>query len=406
MTSSLVPQDSVTTTEQFNPPTGNNTVGNLFTESEDVEIASLSFRRAVSGHAGPSGLALYNVTDSTMLLDVSTASDDGSAGWHATSVTSTALVTGKTYMVFGRYPDNSYVTAWATAPPATEPPFTADGVRYGVGSGSTPTNVSPWELAGVSVTTTGATPDPPPPSVGGDPVLTGDLQAWLSSDNATNLHHGDLPWQTKLIAQAIAGVVGSTPGQLDATKVVSDAIKDLLTSTNHNLGTLWDLAGHLADLEIAAWQHFFGAGEQRLTGPDSAGGSAFYTADGNLVSQLVAETWQRVRVLRGDIGFGTDGWTMTAESDFEDTIAFAEPADAYTLHITSYQPTQAASSSPAGLWLPRIGWWCVLTGAHASQRQFVDFEEQLLSERGFRMPGCAIQLKPGTLATVQAWVLA
>jgi hypothetical protein len=121
---------------------------------------------------------------------------------------------------------------------------------------------------------------------------------------------------------------------------------------------------------------------------------------------LIAEIWQRTLVLRNTSAFGLPPWSMAAEADFTDAIAFAEPADAYVLNITSYQPTQPATSSPAGLWLPRLGWWCVLTGSLASERRFVDFEQEMLSDQGRRMAGCAIQLKPGTMAHVQAWLLA
>lgn len=373
------------------------------------EITHLRWKRQTTSGDAPSAIRVWRASDETVVATAASITDGGTVGWKDCPITGGWRPDlNVEYRVAVSNPASSGLGAQSLNPVPAVPNglnLPQSGRAYHVATPYVyPSTIEPsaWEAVDVVYV-----PDSPPPP----PATTGDVDQalldWLSSSSSVNLHQSDgLPWLTKTVVDAIRSATGNTAGQLDATKAVSDAIHDLLTSTDHNLGTLWDLAGHLADLEIAAWQAFFGAGAQRLTGPDSAGGSAFYTADGELISQLVAETWQRVRVLRGDIGFGTDGWTMSAEADFEDAIAFAEPADAYTLHITSYQPTQAASTSPAGLWLPRIGWWCILTGAHASQRQFVDFEQQLLSDQGHRMPGCAIQLKPGTLATVQAWLLA
>lgn len=335
-----------------------------------------------------------------------TVPDNGAVGWQTHLLTTNVpLVAGREYRVTIPRPSGVLfpVAASTTRGTPDTPWLYADLFRcYGPqGSYAYPVNHDTANLIGADM---GWTDVPPDPGGTGNPVLTGDLQDWL--DTVTGQQPHSAPLLDHATLTTVRNVVGSTSGQLDATKAVSDAIHDLLTATNKNLGTLWDLAGHLADLEIAAWQHFFGSGEQRLTGPNSAGGSAFYTADGQLVSQLIAEIWQRVRVLRNDVPFGVGDWTMSAEDDFTDAIAFAAPADAYVLSITSYQPTQPATESPAGLWLPRLGWWCVLTGSLASERHFVDFQQEMLSDHGRRMAGCAIQLKPGTIAHVQAWLLA
>jgi hypothetical protein len=379
-------------------------IGNRFHVTGDgYQVTNLLWYRPSGGLGGPAKLTLYD-DDTPAIITSVTAPDNGSVGWQSVLISAETLISGTHYQVVGNWPASS---SWrfSTAGVAPDSPLTWDGGRFaGPSSPETtrPTSVSVNEF-GLDVLVS-----PPGGGGGGTPATETDLANamtdWLDTSAGTQANSA--PLQDHATLATVRSVVGSTSGQLDATKSVADAIHDLLTATNKNLGTLWDLAGHLADLEIAAWQGFFHAGAQRLTGPDSAGGSAFYTADGNLVSQLVAETWQRVRVLRGDIGFGTDGWTMSATADFTDAIAFAEPADAYVLAITSYEDTQPATESPAGLWLPRLGWWCVLTGSLASQRQFVDFEQMLLADQGRRMSGCAIQLRPGTLATVQAWLLA
>lgn len=387
-------------------------VGMAFHVTGGFTVSSLQwFRYQTGAQVAPEIVRLWNADTSTELARLTSIPDDGTVKWQARNLaTPVDLVVGTNYIVSAYFPGSAGQPSRATPGVPTAPVVLASNFRrYLAGSSGFPSSADAGSYIAVDIGGL-IVPGPNDPPTQGS--LVGSLDAWLSSDSATNTHHPDLPWRTdgnvsdiKTLATGSSGFT-ATKGQLDATKAVADAIHALLTATNKNLGTLWDLAGHLADLEIAAWQHFFGAGEQRLTGPDSAGGSAFYTADGQLVSQLIAEIWQRTLALRGTTPFGSDGWTMSAEESFTDNIAFNEPADAYVVNITSYQPTQPADSTAAGLWLPRLGWWCVLNGSLASQRGFVEFAEQLLTDQGRRMPACAIQLKPGTMATVQAWLLA
>jgi len=382
--------------------------GPTFVLTSGGNLTGLRWYRVSGSTTAPDLLRVWDTVTQLVVATAPSIPDSAGAGWKTVTLpTNVPLVAGRVYVVTTGYTGAQTATRYTvgTVPvPGYPLSFGSTLRRWISGTTGYPTTGDNIFMHGADIVTDPGVIITNPPSTSGD--ITNELADWLIS-TGDNTHQSDgLPWLTKQQTNAIAGVVGSTAGQLDATKAVSDTIHDLLTSANHNLGTLWDLAGHLADLEIAAWQAFFHSGESRLTGPNSAGGSAFYTADGQLVSQLIAEIWQRVRVLRGDVGFGTDGWTMTATEDFDTAVAFAESADAYTLHITSYQPTQPANTSPAGLWLPRIGWWSILTGSFGADRRFVNFEQQLLEDQGRRMSGCAIQLKPGTLATVQAWELA
>lgn len=394
-------------TPPFHVVTSGATAGGRFhVSASGYQATALRWWADQDGELAPARIALFNADTGALLIDQAVGGTAPNAGWVDVNIAAQSLVSGTHYQVQINEPADFRQCYSSTVTLTPDAPLVFDGARS-AGAGTNPSTLATSTLVGalgVDVTVIAV------PS-GSDQVTVNNIDTelgqWLSNLSGTNSHQTDgLPWLTKAVLDTVRSVVGNTSGQLDATKLVSDQIKALLTSTNHNLGTLWDLAGHLADLEIAAWQAFFGAGEQRLTGPNSAGGSAFYTADGQLVSQLIAEIWQRVRVLRNDVPFGVGDWTMSAEADFTDAIAFAEPADAYVVSITSYQPTQPATESPAGLWLYRLGWWCVLTGSLASRREFVEFQQQLLSDEGRRMPGCAIQLKPGTLAHVQAWLLA
>jgi hypothetical protein len=50
-----------------------------------------------------------------------------------------------------------------------------------------------------------------------------------------------------------------------------------------------------------------------------SGGSAFYTSDNRLVSQLTAEIHDRLDSLRNLTPVGGAGWSMSAETDFDDS---------------------------------------------------------------------------------------
>jgi hypothetical protein len=243
---------------------------------------------------------------------------------------------------------------------------------------------------------------------GEQPATPGDLgnalAAWLSTTEGTQ---GDsAPLQDHATLGAVSVAVGETQDQQNEWAFG-------LGGAAH--GYFGDLKGLIADIKTVT---------DTLPTPIAQLTSIVldhYTADIDLIlgqidsvlsnlgaqsTDLSGTAGSAVGALSGRTGFPATGWSMAAEADFEDAIAFAEPADAYVVNVTSYQSTQPATESPAGLWLYRLGWWCVLNGSLASRREFVEFQQQLLTDGGRRMPGCAIQLKPGTLATVQAWLLA
>lgn len=256
----------------------------------------------------------------------------------------------------------------------------------------------------------------PAPATPGD--VNNDLAAWLSTTDGT--HSDSAPLQDHTTLATVASVVGSTAGQLDATKTAVDNQQAQQNDWAFGLGAA--AHGYFGDVKTLITN--IKSITDTLPTPISQLTSIVldhYTADIDLIlanidtvlsnlgaqsTDLSGTAGSAVGALSGRSGFPAGGWAMSAETDFNDNIAFVEPADAYVLSIISYQPTQPATSTAAGLWLPRLGWWCVLNGSLASQRSFVDFEQMLLTDQGRRMPGCAIELKPGTLAHVQAWLLA
>lgn len=354
------------------------------------------YRKDTTGAEAINGWRLWDVTNHQVVYTPADIPDSGAVGWQVHTVTALVLLSPGIVYTVSRWTHAGGKLAINTAGPGWSPDallgWDANAAGYTAGAPGEPiATVVNTETEGIDVTVDATAPvQPAPPTLAQIDAQTAE---WQSTDGGVNTHEADgIPWLLKT--------------ELAATKILVEGLFDLTKSADGIPRTSGDFMKAMTGPIIAAAAEFFPKSTTQLVGPDTAGGSAFYTADGALVSQLVAQIWQRLRVLRNDLPFGVSPWTMTAEEDFADAIAFAQPADAYVLSITSYQETQPATESPAGLWLPRLGWWCVLTGTLASQRQFVDFQEELLSDGGRRMAGAAIQLRPGTLATVQAWVLA
>jgi hypothetical protein len=401
--------DNFTGTWSADTPSGHNvSYGNAFAPvGESVIITGLRWRRATVGQAAPA--ALHVSVAGVGVTTAPSVPDDGVVGWQDVALTTPVEVSsGVGVLPYAYWTTNAetYGAYGARGAPPSPVQWADSAHRYQFDSGDvTPGLSGNVFIAGVDVAWGGALP--PPPSAGGEPTLTGDLQAWLSTDPPTNLHESDgLPWQTKVDTGAIRSDVADVRDQQNewafalgaAAHGYYELMRGLLQTVKDNVDDLPDVIQAIVDALV---DHL-----------DSEIGTILAAID-DILSNLGAQSTDlsgtagsAIGALSARTGFPSTGWTMTAEADFEDAIAFAELADAYVLTIASYQDTQSANESPAGLWLPRLGWWCVLNGSLASQRQFVDFQQMILDDQGRRMPGCAIQLRPGTLATVQAWVLA
>jgi uncharacterized protein DUF4082 len=189
------------------------------------------------------------------------------------------------------------------------------------------------------------------------------------------------------------------------------------------IGDIWNIAGQLADLEIAAfnaltgkiksWVGWVADDNTALRRPDGTtvlddtqglitGQNALEAQLNTIQAQLTALA-DAISDAEGAIGAFPIGWTLLAEEDFVSNHAFAEPAHLYVLTVTDYPATTGNVATAAGLWLPRLGWWTELNGSQAGARGFVEFQQQQLHAGGRAMAGCAVQLKTGTLATIQAW---
>jgi hypothetical protein len=372
-------------------------------------ITALRWYRA-TGTTTPTTLRLWDsVTQSPIASVVSVPAPIGT-GWQTVALPTPVFVQAsreyRTSFFQGASTNNSLGSTSGTTIGAPSPmtAITSGGGvgALAVGSDSYP-NGSIGDIPfGVDVVFTDTNPGTGTPPTQAD--IQNALASWLSTTDGTHADSAPLQDHTTLatvdtntadvkgqadewafgLGAAAHGYYATIQALIDDVKSITDTLPTPIARLSSIVLDHYsaDIAGILAQIDSV----LSGLGAQSTDLSGTAGSA--------------------VGALSGRTGFPATGWSMSASADFEDAIAFAEPADAYVLSITSYQPTQPATESPAGLWLPRLGWWCVLNGSLATQRQFVDFEQMLLEQQGRRMPGCAIQLKPGTLATVQAWVLA
>lgn len=381
------------------PPTsGSNTsagweVGTRLTLTADAPCTQLRWYRFATGAGNkPTAMHLWDLTTHTQ-LENPTVPDTGAVGWQTVTLAAARpLDATHTYAATIVMPNAMSEGFWGNSLFSTAPaPFVGTGNLRCWQPGSTtgePTsndNVLVW---GIDVTL-GDQTIPPDPS---DPVTVGNmsntLAAWLIS-TGDNTHQVDgLPWLIR--------------AELAATKALVDVIPEIGGTDWTKVSDIWKLSGDLADAEIAVWRAFFGDGKDRLTGTTAAGGTAFKTSDGRRATDLVAQIWSATTPARS-LPPGT-GWTMVDETDWDTTLAWNVGAHCYLVTVDSYPPAQPATSSPAGTWLYRLGWWAVLNGSYASGRQFLEFAQQYLYQNGLWMPGVALQARGGTTGSVQAWV--
>jgi hypothetical protein len=333
--------------------------------------------------------------------------DSGSVGWQWTTLEAPQLLQPYhqytiQYLSSATGNHGANLAAANVSPPSSpliRGTVNAGGTTGDAIIGGTATYNTPLYNVDVEIDTENPAPTPATP---GD--VANDLAAWLSTTDGT--HADSAPLQDHATLATVDTNTAAVKADADDWAFGLGAAAhgyyaDLKTLIS-NIKTITDtLPTPIAQLTSIMLNHYAADIDNILAQIDSVLSNL-----GAQSTDLSGTSGSAVGALSGRTGFPATGWTMSAEEDFEDAIAFAEAADAYVLTITSYQDTQPANESPAGLWLPRLGWWCVLNGSLASQRQFVDFQQMILGDQGRRMPGCAIQLRPGTLATVQAWLLA
>jgi len=245
---------------------------------------------------------------------------------------------------------------------------------------------APWGISVGVAETAGGDPSAPPATG----ATTADLAAWLSNDSATNTHQSDgLPWQTKVDTADIRTKVTAGLNLTGGLQALSDSLAHTIQMASDYF------AGRTAT--------YFTDLKNRLIGASGGGGSAFFGPAGTQVSAGVEALL--ARSTNAQVGFPASPWEMTAETDFDDALAWAQPADLYVVTFATIPPT-SPDNGRAGVPVHyRLAWWSPLNGTFAQERRWIDFTSEHLVNPAGRMPGLLLQTYEGGTGHVQAWTL-
>lgn len=361
-----------------------------FTAAVTGYLAGLRWYRGATGSGiAPTRLSLWDVTTSSEVYATTSIPDTGLVGWQLHEVIQSVLfVAGRQYRVAACWPNGTTFYYTTTLPTPDSPLVFAVSPRYyNSGSCAFPNSQNAgtdYEPADAIWTDVNPGTDPPATEEG----VASELASWLIS-TGDNTHQTDgLPWLIKT--------------ELDATKIIAQGALDVLTDPDGSPQSLTAFGLAMTGPIVAAISTFFTSSNGRLTGTTAAGGTAFETSDGRRATDLVAQIWSATTPARS-LPPGA-GWTLVDETDWDTTLAWNVGAHCYLVTVDSYPPAQPATSSPAGTWLYRLGWWTPLNGTYAGQRSFLEFGQQYLYQNGLWMPGVALQVRAATTGSVQAWV--
>lgn len=377
-------------------------IGTDFHVSSNLNCNRVTWYQHATGDPDFSEFALFNRDTGARLIHLDVPAGSYTAGWnHLDFADGFLCIPGVLYQMTGVTAHSTtyhYIsTANSTYADLTHfsdmaGKFADSAYTSGYGAGSGSSGVGGWAL-GPSDGGTGFAGDGGTGGTTGvgDPVVGGDLSAWLSSDGATQQHETDgLPWQTYTLATGASGFA-AIKGVVDTIATsVGSGLRTAVTTLTTNLATANAALVHAA----ATWSDALATALQNMS-DDFASFGASKPAQGG-----------------GDFGTGTFPsnvgtlvWTMLDETDFSGSIAWPQPADVYVLSITTRPAGLPLNLTDGVHTIYRCGWWTPLNGSFARQRSYIDFEDSHLAIGAERMPGILVSLLPGGEGHIQAWAL-
>lgn len=349
----------------------------------------------------PTRFHLWNRTTGQLILTENTVPHSGSVGWQTQALgTPFNLYAGGEYVVSANFAGGTHMGSLSaiSVPPS---PFVYQNTGKGLQSGFGAVDVLPTSVSATAwAVDVAVDPGSSPPS-GGSALTYEAFNAKLDSwflDTGDNTHQTDgVPYETWTLATDIKTIVDNIPRATDAPWV--DVLK------------LWQIAGALTSLEIAAWNAFAQRAPSQLTGGTGGGGSAFFASGGRQVAQAASDTLDVTSLLlalrrNALVDFPGAPWVMTDETAFDTDTAYTEEADLYVVTFTDLG-SNIVNTVAAGVDVSyRLAWWAPLIGAFAQQRRFIDTPSAHLWLDGTRLPGVLLHSPAGAAGTIQAWTYA
>lgn len=354
----------------------------------------------------PIAVGLYDSFNRTFVGTASDLSaDDNTVGWHWFTLDNPVpLLAERVYIVVFASPTTAQQVAHRSGDIAVQPPapLWSDGACSVGGGGPTYPNsnfANRWYVdVDVRERTYGVPGDGGGGGTGGatPEEVDAKLTAWFTSTN-DNTHQTDLPWLTKDRVDAIKTIVDQAVAAIETIPKKDD-------SDWTQIKKLWQIAGNLTEIEIAAWNLFAQRAPSQLTGASGGGGSAFFGPGGTQVSAGVEALLNRSDVEL--VGFPAAPWTLGPETDFVGELAWAEEAHLYVVNFTDLGSNRVNTTVAGADLSYRLAWWTILNGTFAQERHYIDFPLAHLWAGGTRMPGLLLRSQAGASGHVQAWLRA
>lgn len=378
-----------------------------FSPLVDGTITSVWWRRgdATAGHK-PDRLRLYDAQDGTVLLELTSYTDSGSAGWQETVLGAPIQVFGgRQYKMAGRWTGGFYVyNPSPYAEPA--PPY---GLRWGttkrcyhyggtVVDGTQTCDSSGWYALDVTADV-GTTGQPP--------ASSNDLTAWLA-DTSDNTHRaGDtvpgLPDTIKVAVDAAAAdtadALANTAGLLASIDNIAAGDVATYGLSARTIGAAISGALGFIDttLDVATKIH------DLLSGNGTGGDTYDYHGALEDVRQKVYDIEARQLLALQPPPAAT--WVSQGTHAFDTNLEWLQEADLYTITYTDLGSNIVNLTIGAAAISYRLLWWAVWDGERMRERRFADGTTPTLYDAGARMPGIVLHSPAGAAGTIEAWLL-
>lgn len=376
--------------------------GVRFTVGADTALGRLGYYALGAGSSyAPSTMKLYRADTSALVAQVTSPTVPTGAGWYFDIPTSSyTLAAGVDYRVVAVYTNGTHQAYVTGAPTGSAPSPLTRASPFGCYAGSdaypdTTTSSYAWAVD-VEV-------DNGVAGGGGSTLTASDLDAidgrtatWESASSGTNTHQDALPWQTYQDTQSLISKIGTVSAGEMTTYGIS--------------GTgLWRGLVAILGYVVANGQNINGLTSALNTVKNWFGGNGSAPSDWDFYGQ-VQDISTKVYAIEAKLDTmlappPPASWVSQGTHTFDTNLAWAQPADVYTVTYSGLGSNIVNLSVGAADVSYRLAWWAVWDGERMRDRRFADGTMPVLWDHGARMPGIVLHCPGGATGTVEAWLL-
>lgn len=369
---------------------GDQEVGTQFHVVTDISLVGLRFLRTTAGGSpGPIGLRLWEVGNSTPLVDISSVSDSGTVGWQTTAIPGSVLLSaGHNYIVSAKCVAGQGIGFKAAgSKPAPPPEFSWN------------TNVRNVLVSGYGY----------PSLAGSDFIEAIDFEAstTLPADNTDasltlgNLRNEFARWISSVDITQADSIPALAYTLLQTVRDTLDAASTKITNNELYIAAALGPAGTLA---TGALRTLLDRNRDEATKILDLADSVLKTK----LDALSADTAAIRDVLQNPVTpepptAPSATWVITDSGAETGPAVLTEPADFYNISITAYGGANR-TYDVGGQTLFTFGWWVApLRGGALGSYQTYRALSADVYEPGRRMPGLLVAVPADFEWTWEAW---